>query len=123
MRPRAYWIAVVAGTLFTIAALGAIATLDALDMWDVLPWMGERPWFVELASGAAFAVFIPLVLSLLWRGLWAAGAIAGISLALLLHVTASVCLVGGVYWLAEKPVSSREDSSPSPKANLEEAVR
>ncbi len=122
LRPRAYWIAVVAGTLLAIAALGTVATLDALDVWDVLPWMGARPWFVELASGAVFAVLIPLVLSLLWRRLWAAGAIAGISLALLLHVTAAVCLVGGVYWLAEELVSSREDSSASPKANLEDAV-
>lgn len=122
LRPRAYWVSVVVGTLATLAALGVIATLDLLDLWDVLPWMADRPWLIELAGGAAFAVLIPLLLSVLWRRLWKAGAIAGVSLALLLHVTTAVVAVYAVYWLAERVVSAHEGAGPDVRENLEDVA-
>lgn len=121
LRPRWRWVTVVAATLLGIGGLGVVATLDLLDVADVLPWMGHRGWTVELAGGAAFALLIPLALSLLWGRLWRAGAIAGIALALLLHVTLAVVTVYGVYWLIEKLASAGEGTSPNPRANLEEA--
>jgi hypothetical protein len=109
------------GTLGLIAVLGVLATLDLLDVIAALPWMGERSLLVELAGGAAFALAIPLAISVLWGRLWKAGAIAGVALALLLHVTAAVALVYGLYWVAERLVSANEGTSPSPQVNLEEA--
>jgi hypothetical protein len=122
LRPRGRWVPVVVGTLLLIGALGVLATLDVLDLADVLPWMGERSWPVELATGAGMALAVPLALSLLWGRLWRAGAIAGVALALLLHVTAAVALVYGIYWLLERLVSSSEGASPR-RSNVCVAIR
>jgi hypothetical protein len=121
-RPRLYWRAVVGGSLGLIAVLGVLATLDVLDVLDVLPWMGERSWPVEVASGALAAVAVPVALSLLWRRIWKAGIIAGVGLALLLHVTAAVVLVFAVYWALERVVSASEGASPNAAQNLDEAA-
>ncbi len=121
LRPRWRWAPLVVATLLGIGALGVVATLDLLDVVDVLPWMGERSWLVELLGGGAFALVIPLAVSVLWGRLWRAGAIAGIALALLLHVTAAVMAVYGLYWLLERLLSAGEGTSPSPAANLEDA--
>jgi hypothetical protein len=120
LRPRWWWTSLVVITLLTVAVLGGLATLDVVDAWDVLPWMGARPWFAELALGSVFALAIPLVLSLLWRRLWRAGAIAGVTLAFLLHVTAAVMVVYGLYWLAERAVSAPEGATTDVQENLEE---
>jgi Na+(H+)/acetate symporter ActP len=72
-----------------------------------------------VAGGAVFALLLPLLISLLWGRLWKAGAIAGVALALLLHVTAAVALVYGIYWVMERFASAGEGASPSPQANLE----
>ena len=53
LRPRWRWAPLVVGTLLLVAALGVVATLDLLDVADVLPWMADRPWYVELALGGA----------------------------------------------------------------------
>jgi hypothetical protein len=119
LRPRWRWAPVVVGTLLLVGGLGVLATLDLLDLADVLPWMGDRSWPLELGAGAAMAALVPLALSVLWRRLWKAGVIAGVALALLLHVTAAVALVYGIYWLLERLVSASEGASPSAKANLE----
>lgn len=121
LRPRWRWVPLVVGTLGVVALLGAVATLDVLDVADVLPWMGDRPWAVELAGGSVFALVVPLAISALWGRLWRAGAIAGLAVALLLHVTVVVAAVYGIYWVIELLASRPEGASPSPKANLEEA--
>ena len=123
LKPRWYWPPVVIGTVLVITTLGVIATLDLLAVWNVLPWMGDRPWPAELGLGALFAVVIPLALSVLWRRLWKAGAIAGISLALLLHVTAAVIVVYGVYWVIERAVSAPQGSTPNVADNLTNATQ
>ena len=121
LRPRWRWAPLVVGTLLLVAGLGAVATLDLLDVADVLPWMGDRPWLAEVLLGGALAVVVPLVVSVLWGRLWRAGAIAGVALALLLHVTVVVAAVYGIYWVLEKLASAPQGDSPSAKANLEEA--
>jgi Na+(H+)/acetate symporter ActP len=63
--------------------------------------MGDRPWWLELAGGLAGAVVIPLLLGLTWGRFAAAGAIAGIALAVLLHVTVVLALLTLAYQLAE----------------------
>jgi len=102
-------------TIAVIVYLGYSATGDLLDRSWVgavdLPWMGERPWWVELAGGFAGAVVLPLVLSLLWGRLRTAGAIAGVMLAVLLHVTIALAAIGATYqaveWLARRsPVAA-----------------
>lgn len=120
LRPRWYWAPLVVLTLLAVVSLGVLATLDLFDAWDVLPWMEDRPWFAELLAGAVFAVVIPLAISLFWRRLWRAGAIAGLTLALLLHVTIAIVVVYGIYWVAEWLVSRPEGASPSVPTNLEE---
>ena len=83
-------------TVLVVAVLGACATLDLFDVHvggvPQLPWMGDRPWYAELAGGLAGAVVIPLLLALLWGPFRIAGGVVGVSLAVLLHVT--VALVG-----------------------------
>jgi hypothetical protein len=81
-------------TVLVIAVLGVWATLDLFDVGGVpgLPWMGDRPWYAELAGGLAGAVVVPLVLALLWGPFRIAGAVVGVTLAVLLHVT--IALVG-----------------------------
>ncbi len=118
LRPRWYWPAVVIGTLVVIGVLGVLATLDLFDIWNVLPWMGDRPFLNELGLGAMFAVLIPLALSVCWLRLWRAGAIAGVALAFLLHVTAAVMIVYGVYWVAERLVSGPEGTTPDISRSL-----
>jgi hypothetical protein len=83
-----------AATVLVIAVLGVLATLDLFDVGGTptLPWMGDRPWYAELAGGLAGAVVVPLVLALLWGPFRIAGAVVGVTLAVLLHVT--VALVG-----------------------------
>ncbi|MDO8361442.1 MAG: DUF1353 domain-containing protein [Actinomycetota bacterium] len=88
--------------LAAIAVLGWFATLDLFDQGEWLPWMDDRRWFVELLLGALAAVVVPLVLSLLWpKGLRKAGAITGVGLGALLHVTIAVGAVTFLYQFAE----------------------
>lgn len=88
--------------LVAIVVLGWFATLDLFDQGNWLPWMGTRPWFVELLTGALMAAVIPLVLSLLWpKGTRPAGAIVGVALAALLHVTIAITAVTFGYQLVE----------------------
>jgi hypothetical protein len=93
-------------TLAIVLALGVVATLDLLDVVDWLPWMGDRPWWVEVAGGLAGAIVIPLVLGLTWGRFRIAGAIAGIALAVLLHATVLLVLITGLYqaseWIARR---------------------
>ena len=99
------WRATAVGSLLLIAVLGVMSTADLLDV-DLplvggVPWMDEGSWWARLATGAAGAVVIPIALGLLWGRFRIAGVIAGIALALLLHVTAAVALLTGVYQAIE----------------------
>lgn len=121
LRPRWYWLPLVGLTLGGVAATGVVATLDLADVWDVLPWMGRRGWLTELVLGLVFAVVIPLAVSVLWGKRWRVAAIAGVTLAALLHVTAAVMAVYGLYWLLEKVVSGPvEGTGPKVTDNLEQ---
>ena len=97
-------------TIVTILYLGYCSTSDLLDRSWVgavgVPWMGDRPWWVEVAGGLSGAIVLPLALSLLWGRLRMAGAIAGVLLAVLLHVTVGLAVIGATYlaleWLARR---------------------
>jgi hypothetical protein len=99
------WVVMV-GTLTAVTGVGLVATLDLFDALNVLPWMGDRPWHVEVAKGALAAVVIPGLLALLWGRLWRAGMISGIALAWLLHVSVLVVALAAGFWIVEW-VSSR----------------
>lgn len=89
-------------SLIAIAVLGWLATVDLFDQGSWLFWMGDRPWNRELLLGGVFALLIPLVLAVVWPPrLWAAGAVCGVALAALLHVTLVVASVTFAYQLAE----------------------
>jgi Na+/proline symporter len=93
--------------VLVIAVLGVVATLDLFDLGGPgLPWMGERRWFTELAGGLAGAFVVPLLLSLLWGRFRIAGAVVGVTLAVLLHVTVALLgltlLYRGLEWLTAK---------------------
>jgi hypothetical protein len=68
--------------------------------------MGDRTWSVELAGGLAGAFVVPLVLSLLWGPFRIAGAVVGVTLAVLLHVTVALLgltlLYRGLEWLTAR---------------------
>jgi len=81
------------GSLLVIATLGVLATLDLFDVIGWIPWMGDRPWGTELVGGLAGAVVIPLLLGLTWGRFAIAGAVCGIALAVLLHVTVALALL------------------------------
>ena len=93
-------------TIAAIVYLGWSATSDLFDRSWVgavdVPWMGDRPWWVELAGGFAGAVALPLALSLLWGRLRMAGAIAGVMLAVLLHVTVGLAVIAATYLALER---------------------
>jgi len=88
-------------TIGSVLWLGWSATADLLDQdwWlaAALPWMGERGWWTEVAGGLSGAIVVPLALSLLWGRLRVAGAIAGVMLAVLLHVTVAIAVIGATY--------------------------
>lgn len=93
-------------TIVSIVYLGYSATSDLFDRSWVgavdVPWMGERPWWAEVAGGFSAAVVVPLALSLLWGRLRMAGAIAGVMLAVLLHVTAGLAVIATTYLALER---------------------
>ncbi len=106
-RARHWSYRVAAGvTIVTILFLGYSSTSDLFDRsWVAavdVPWMGDRPWWAEVAGGLSGAIVLPLALSLLWGRLRMAGAIAGVMLAVLLHVTAGLAVIGATYLALEQ---------------------
>jgi len=88
--------------LLAVLVLGWFATLDLFDQGNWLPWMWERDWKWELLYGGLMAVAIPLVLAPLWpKGTRTAGAVVGVALAALLHVTVLVAAVTFAYQFLE----------------------
>ncbi|MBL7501291.1 DUF1353 domain-containing protein [Frankia sp. CNm7] len=122
-RRRAWWRALMVLTGTVVVGLGGLATLDLLDVWDVLPWMGDRPWWAELGLGAACAVGVPAALAAGWGRRWRIAAITGVAVALLLHVTLAVVAATGIYWVLERIASARENLLPNVAKNLENAAR
>jgi hypothetical protein len=99
---RWLWRIVITLTALAIVALGGLATVDYFDCRDVLPWMGELPWWRELLQGGAMAIAIPVVIALLfWWGQARAGMIFGIALAFLLHVTLALVVLLSLFTLVE----------------------
>lgn len=94
------WLAVAATALVVVVG-GTLSTVDLFDCRAVVPWMGGRPAWLEVLTGALGAFVIPLLTSLLWGRMWRAGAIAGVALALLLHVTLALVVVYAVFATAE----------------------
>jgi len=64
-------------------------------------------WWQELLGGAAGAVVVPLALSVLWGRFRRAGAIAGVMLGALFHVSLALLLLSGFYVVAETAVTDR----------------
>ena len=89
-------------TIGAVLVLGTLATLDLADVGPSLPWMDRRPWWRELVGGLAGEVVIPLVLALTWGRFRLAGAVTGVTLAVLLHVSLALLLLTGLYQLAER---------------------
>lgn len=102
---RWYFRVVALATVAVIALLGTAATLDLFDVriaWiPSVPWMGDQGTLAELIDGGAAAVIIPLLIALSWGPFWRAGAILGIALALLLHVTVAILGLTVFYRLVE----------------------
>jgi hypothetical protein len=122
LQPRVWWRIRIVGTIAIVVALGVVATLDFIDVWDVLPWMGDRPWWVEVVGGGVVAVIVPLVISIAWGHLWRAGAILGVALAFLLHVTVLLVALYGVYWVLESVLSRGEGTGPNVRQSLDAAA-
>ncbi|WP_457206089.1 DUF1353 domain-containing protein [Nocardioides sp. P5_C9_2] len=93
-------------SIVAILYLGYCATGDLLDRdWPLaraVPWMGDRPWWEEVLGGLSGAVVVPLLLSLLWGRFRMAGTIAGVMLAVLLHVTVALAVISLGYQMAER---------------------
>ena len=122
LRPRWRWAPLVVGTLLLVGGLGVVATLDLHRRGGRAPLDG-RPsvGWPRCCSAAPLAVVVPLVVSVLWGRLWRAAAIAGVALALLLHVTVVVA-ADLRHLLAPRAAGvSTGGRQPSAKANLEEA--
>lgn len=93
-------------TIVTIVYLGYSSTADLFDRgWFLavdVPWMGDRSFWAEVAGGLAGAIVVPLALSLLWGRMRMAGAIAGVMLAVLLHVTVGLAAIAASYLALER---------------------
>jgi hypothetical protein len=106
--PARHWSYLVAAivTTATILYLGYSATSDLfVRSWAgavEVPWMADRPFWAEVAGGFSGAVVLPLALSLLWGRLRMAGAIAGVLLAVLLHVTVGLAAIAATYLAVER---------------------
>lgn len=101
IRARIRW-GTMAATLVAVIGIGFTSTLDLFDVVEIVPWMGDRPWQIELLTGALAATTIPAALSVLWGRLWHAGMIAGIALAWLLHVSTLVLALAAGFWVVER---------------------
>lgn len=103
---RVYFRAVALSTVALIGLLGVAATLDLFDVrvaWiPPVPWMGDQGTLAELTAGGAAAVVLPLLIALTWGPFWRAGAILGITLALLLHVTVALLGLTLLYQVVER---------------------
>jgi hypothetical protein len=121
-----YYRVVVFGSLGAIAVLGTLATLDGLDWWDGVFWMPEGSHVAEFGRGLAAAVGTPLVLSVFWLKLQPAGAITGVALALLLHVTAALVVLTVAFQILEylaRLRRKRRDRSAKKKADAAGEIR
>jgi hypothetical protein len=106
---RAWYVLVTVLTLGTVGVLGTAATLDLVDgrlgTWFDVPWM-HGPWWLEIAQGLSGAVVVPLAVAVIWGRYYRVGAVVGVALATLLHVTVAVALVALGYQVAEWLVRS-----------------
>lgn len=104
---RAYYRWVMVATLGSIAWLGYQATADLVNRsgrwWCTyeLFWVLGDTWWEELLSGLLGAVVVPLAISLVWGRFRQAGAIAGVLLGALFHVSLALLLLSGVYLVLE----------------------
>lgn len=115
---KTWWFRIVVpATVVLIAYLGLAATLDVVDAehlptgfgWVLrLPLMGDLPWISDTAGfwaatgqGLAAAIVVPLVWGGLWGRYYRAGAVAGVALATLIHVSVVVAAVAVLYQGAE----------------------
>ncbi|MEU5322705.1 DUF1353 domain-containing protein [Streptomyces sp. NPDC021056] len=89
-----------------ILVLGTWATIDLFDVgisWlGNLWWMGNRPWWEELVGGLTAAIVFSVGWAVTWGRFWRAGAVVGVSLAVLLHVTAALLLISAMYQVSER---------------------
>jgi hypothetical protein len=85
--------------------------------------MGDRAGWVEVLGAAAFALIVPPAISVLWRRLWPAGAIAGVAVAFLLQVTAVVfALDAAVPGGRNGDLRSRGAAAPDLRENLQRSA-
>ncbi|HJR89207.1 MAG TPA: DUF1353 domain-containing protein [Aeromicrobium sp.] len=103
---RLHYRAAVLVTFLVIALFGIAATVDLFDVrpaWiPPVPWMGEQGTLAELVAGGAAGVTLPFLFALTWGQFWKAGAILGISLALLLHVSIAILGLTLLYQVLER---------------------
>lgn len=101
-------VAAVAVTAGVVLVLGAAATADLLDCREWLFWMADRSFVAEVSLGLVGAVTVSGLLSLLWgAGRRRAGWVAGVALALLVHVTVALGIVSAVFTAVDRAVEHR----------------
>jgi hypothetical protein len=105
---RLYYRLIVIVTVAAVLVGGYWATADVFDRADrwkaavQVPWIPNDALVVEMFFGFVGAVVIGGGLGLLWGRYWRAGMIAGVGLALLIHVSLGVLAVSGLYQIAER---------------------
>lgn len=122
MKPRWWWWFVLLASFGTVFVLGVLATIDVFDWWNPLPWMGERDTATEMLFGFGGGIVIPLALSVLWWKRWRAGAIGGVALALLIHVTVLMFLAWVIYQGLEHLGRSRTRPADEVSARQDDLV-
>ena len=88
---------VVLGTIISIVTMGTLATLEILDCIDLIPALRDKSTVVEFGIGTVAAVAIPSLISATWYREWRAGIMAGVAVAMLLHVMVAILVVFGVF--------------------------
>ncbi len=108
------WWVTIAVLVGVTSGVGVVATIDLFDartltlpvvdwQWTPqVPWMGDRPWFIELLTGGVVAVAFPAAISLTFGRYWRVGLIAGLWIAVLLHATLAVGATAAAIAFAER---------------------
>ncbi len=80
--------------------------------------MGERSFVAEFIGGGIGAIVLPMVICIPWGRLYPAALIAAIAFAFLIHVTAVIAVLLGLYqlfeWIAMKIEGEFNQHSTAP---------
>lgn len=104
---RVYWRVLIVLSIAAFLALGAAQAVDLVDAYPSwgLPWMGDRPWWLELVAALGVTAGATAVTLPLWGRHWRVGLILGPTFTTLAPSVLLVALTLAGYYALEMVVS------------------